>query len=84
MTYWTNGYESFEDEMDARNNVCTEISWDDYENYFQSKMDFYEFFTRVRNMPNFSKSSRTKFVKQKMIFFSRIIGKLSMRWVKQV
>ena len=51
---WTNGGEYFETEDDARENVCQEMTWDDYEEYFHKKMDFHKFFTTVREkMPDF-------------------------------
>lgn len=51
---WTNGYDCFETEDDARDNAYSEMTWDDIENYFNDHMDFHEFFTRVREkMPNF-------------------------------
>ena len=71
MTYWTNGSEMFEDEMDARDNVCSEMTWDDIENYFQRTMDFHEFFTRVRAMPNFFENFENEFCNAENDYFEQ-------------
>ena len=54
--------EIFEDEDAARENVWQDMTWDDYEEYFHDKMDFHEFFTRVReSMPEFYEMFENEF-----------------------
>lgn len=48
MKIWTDGCETFENEDDARDNACAEMTWDDYEEYFRDNVNFHDFFTRVR------------------------------------
>lgn len=53
--------EIFEEE-EARENVWMEMTWDDYEEYFKSKMNFHDFFTRVReSIPDFYEKFENEF-----------------------
>ena len=48
MKIWTDGYDTFENEDEARDDAYTNIDWDDYEEYFYNHVNFHDFFTRVR------------------------------------
>ena len=48
MIHWTNGYETFEDQDEAYERACEDITWDDIESYFLNNISFHDFFNRVR------------------------------------
>lgn len=47
---WTNGFETFETEDEARENVLEHMEWSDYEESFYDNIDFHDFFTRIRKI----------------------------------
>ena len=62
MTHWTNGFNTFETEEEARENCLEEMTWDDIEEYFENNMTFHDFFTRVReSMPDFFEKFENEF-----------------------
>ena len=64
--------EIFEDENAAREDVWQDMTWDDYEEYFCDKMDFHEFFTRVReSMPNFFETFENEFCDAENEYFEQ-------------
>ena len=64
--------EIFEDEDTARENVWQEMTWDDYEEYFHSKMNFHDFFTRVReSIPDFYEKFESEFCDAENEYFEQ-------------
>lgn len=57
MARWKNDWgKEFEDEDTARENVCENMTWDDYEEYFQYNVSFHDLFEHLKKMPNFFES----------------------------
>lgn len=72
MTQWTNGFNTFETEEEAREDAYEEITWDDIENYFEENISFHDFFTRVReSMPDFFDKFEDDILNAEDEYFSR-------------
>lgn len=50
MKIWTDGFDVFETEEEARDTVCENMTWEDFEEYFKDNISFHDFFTRVRKI----------------------------------
>ena len=72
MTHWTNGFDTFETEEEAREDAYCNITWDDIETYFEENMGFHEFFTRCHEaIPDFFEKFENEFCDAENDYFER-------------
>ena len=68
---WTDGFNTYETEEEARDQAMTDMTWDDVEDYFRENMTFHDFFTRAREaIPDFFGSFETEYCEAEEKFFT--------------
>lgn len=73
---WTDGFNTYETEEEARDQAMTDMTWDDVEDYFRENMTFHDFFTRVHEaIPTSLRNSKWSFAKPRTSFSRETTGK---------
>lgn len=68
---WTDGFNTYETEEEARDQAMTDMTWDDVEDYFHENMTFHDFFTRVHEaIPDFFEKFEMEFCEAENKFFT--------------
>lgn len=70
MARWESDFgEEFENEECAREDVCQNMTWDDYEEYFRTNIRFHDLFEHLKKMPNFFETFEDEFMAAENKFF---------------